>query len=359
MLFLILALLSQEPVILNPGSEIFEFPIAAVDENGFYVLDPHEKRLLIHLNQNEKTKIVSGPGQGPGRLNRPSSFSCVDGQLIIRDWGKIKIFSTDGAFVKQIQRPTGIMPEKTMFGWIGLRGVFDPHRSNETRLIGWNDDFGEEKEWFRWESENSRNPESQKTDVFNPVAQMSHLEVDNQNHRAYVFLVGIDAIFVFDTKTGKPQRAIEIPGPSLPFDHDWGLKSIEDMKKVMGPVFANLKPHFPEFFPRIINFDVTAKGFLALYKWGYKNGAPNTGEVLLFDPQGNPQEAGDLDKANHIHRIVHIEDNFYYVHGYEPASETYVVVKVQADQVLRYLEENPLPEKTMNDLKGLAQRLRF
>lgn len=108
------------PVVTLQEKNVFDFS-SRLDENevflrnvfGFdydgrhvYYLDSHFCSIYkVELHSFKLVKMISSRGQGPGELTSAVGLSCKNGKLYVADigYGGIKIFDTEGKFLKQFK----------------------------------------------------------------------------------------------------------------------------------------------------------------------------------------------------------------------------------------------------------------
>jgi hypothetical protein len=108
------------PVVTLQEKDVFDFS-SKLDENevflrnvfGFdydghhvYYLDNHFCSIFkVELNSFKLIKMISSKGQGPGELSIAIGLSCKNGKLYVVDggYGGIKVFDTEGKFIKQFK----------------------------------------------------------------------------------------------------------------------------------------------------------------------------------------------------------------------------------------------------------------
>jgi len=128
-----------------------------------------------------------------------------------------------------------------------------------------------------------------------------------------------------------------VAGPKLPFNQDWGHDFLTDLHKVaqqLNPDYR-IKANFPEHFPVVKQFYLTAENHLVVIKW---TGNPprsneprsyNNKNLLAFETQGTSLEPTSYDFQ--WDRIRHVGENTLIVSVYNPELEVYTLASCRKD----------------------------
>ena len=333
------------------GTEVFYKPnltsvVISKPGEGF-LLDHREKNLLFFSFLTNKIDKIASSGQGPGELRNPIGISLVDDVLFVADRGRFHTFSPRGSFQRTIRTPEGLTVAKVEVGWLGIFGFKFSQAKEPLELFWLNDHFTEKKYLGKWQSENERGTRLLAPEGINPVEGVTLFRIDRSARYAYLKPEGLDAISIFDVASKKCLKVLTITGPKLPFNEAWGQDFLTEMNKFAQSLKPGhtMKAKFPEYFPVIKQFFITAQNRLVVIKWTAHppraSEAPsfNRKNLLAFDFQGRPSEPTAFDFQ--WDRIRHVEGDRLIVSVFNQELEEYTLASCTKETLPELLARFP------------------
>jgi len=354
-LFALLAVLGSNGLEILDNTGIFTRPdsetiVMVGPDRGFWI-DRDGSRLLAFDFDDRTTRAVAARGKGPGDIERPTWIGVIGGRVMVLDRNGFQAFDPDGSFLERIRIPADLVVRPTLQGWFGARGARYAQNTEPLEAVSIAPDFG--KTWMlgTWLSEADRGESREPTGFpmpWNPVESFTRFTIDKQGRYGYVLPKAVDAIHIFDLEQKTEIGIIRFPDRKIPFDDDWGraqLKQLEDSYAHRDQRFR-LEPDFPEVFPAIRRFAITAENRLVVVLWdpgrpadGHQYGPGNT---RIFDLEGNPLEPNERDYL--WHRIVAITDRSTVFWLFHEETDAYAVARCANEDLERWLLQFPVDD---------------
>jgi len=104
--------------------------IAVGEDERIYILDSKEAHIKVFDKDGKHLKTIGRQGQGPGELNRPSTISVNQNELMVHETRRLSFFSLNGEFIRNVSTK-GVWALRAMIdskGYILVtEGFLDPN----------------------------------------------------------------------------------------------------------------------------------------------------------------------------------------------------------------------------------------
>jgi len=331
------------------GTEIFKNPgmLSAVvldDHLGFSV-DKDGSRLISFDLVSLEMRHVALKGEGPRDLDRPIWIVQSDERVLVGDSRGVAVFSLEGSFMLRVRPPDGLRLLPAKGGWFGLRGLHFEDISSPLEAVVLDDEYQGETTVGSWPSEVSRGYRQKPAYPMrvDPTRGISLYRVSPDGRFGLVKPEGIDTISIFDLESKERNGTISLEGEALPFDDAWGEAELESMRgafKEKG-IAVRIVADFPDRFPAIRNFIVTAENRVVVALWRpRKIGRDRV--IRAFDLQGRVLAVNELDRL--WLNLIGLVDPWLVVWVYNPDLEEYTVGRCRRDELGALLDRYSLGE---------------
>lgn len=154
--------------------------ISVSEDEKIYILDSKEAHVKVFDKNGKYLKTIGRPGQGPGELNRPSTISVSQNELMVHETRRLSFFSLDGEFLRNVSTK-GVWALSAMIDSKGnivvTEGLLDP---DNVRYILKKFDS---KMNLLSEIASSPAPDARKS--FNPFMPVAHWLIDKDDNIVY------------------------------------------------------------------------------------------------------------------------------------------------------------------------------
>jgi len=290
--------------------------------------------------------VIAYQGQGPEDMDRPNRLDFIRSRVFVSDARGVAIFSPEGTFLARIRRSVVELNRvPTINGWFGLKGLTYLEEGRPLEAVVLDRSSSNEVVLASWSSEVSRGArfDYQAPRPVDPAGGLTLYRLDRDGRFAYVKPEGIERITVIDLENKVSLGEIEIEESPMPFDQEWGYAQLEAMRKMFREkgINAAISADFPDRFPLIHNFMVTAENRVAVALWSAARlRGDDEKELRVFDLRGNALEPNELD---HLwFNLIHVDGDNLVLWCFNQELEEYTIGRCRRDELEPFLREYPL-----------------
>ena len=154
--------------------------IAVGEDERIYILDSKEAHIKVFDKDGKYLKTIGRLGQGPGELNRPSTISVNQNELMVHETRRLSFFSLNGEFLRNVSTK-GVWALRAMIDSKGnivvTEGFLDP---NNPRYM-----FKKFDSKMNLLSEIASCPAPNSRKSFNPFMPVAHCLIDKDDNIVY------------------------------------------------------------------------------------------------------------------------------------------------------------------------------
>jgi len=301
--------------------------------------------------QTGSFSLIARPGQGPGLLDRADRVFWMNGRLLVRGRNGWSTFDANGMFTHRVVPPERSAALPTKDGWFLLEGLAVEDHEKPLTAVLYGPDFERRTVLTRWPSERERGAREgvAKSLEVDPTRLPTLFRVDSSGRFAYVCPMGTDEITILDLGEQKVIETLRLDLPRVPFDEAWGQRVLDTMRqdfKRRGWSAVRVVEDFPEFFPAIRQFGISARDRLIVEAWlpdlPTPGSLPKPLELHVFDLRGGPLPPDALDRL--WYHLIRDDGSFLYLWVFDQESDEYTLGRCHRDELNSFLEKYPLTD---------------